>query len=106
MNAKPRVYLFEETEFPITGCSIYGDVQYICPKAVARPAVMQTNELTDMILQFLTDNNYDKDKDYFVVVGGLQTNTIAVAAIANEFGQFNALLYDRHNRSYTSRRLG
>lgn len=103
---RPRVILFEETEYPVDGCNAYGQVQYICPKAVPRPAVMETDELTQVILDYLVKINYDKDIDYFAVTGGMLSCAICVAAIGNEFGQFNALLYDQRNRGYTSRRLG
>ena len=82
-----------------------GKTFYLFNTDIHRPS-MTDDKLNDAVADRLKAIDYDPDADYIVASG----NTIAVAILcavaASDYGQFNALVYDKRGSEYRRMIMG
>jgi len=101
-----RVFVLEPVKQRLDNAARFGKVEYIFPPDAARCSIFDTKDLSDEILASLKTQSYNPDSDYIVITGHQIPVVTMVAALANEYGEFKALLYNAVEHDYIERVLG
>lgn len=101
-----RVFVLEPTDQPTHLAQRFGNLTYVFEEFEERSSIWDTEQLTKEILQQLREDSFDPMKDYVVVTGKNVPLAVYLAAVAAEYGAFQALLYDAKDRQYCERVLG
>lgn len=107
MTMNNRVFLLEPLRnLNVASAQQFGNVQYILPEDCERTSIWRTEEFARQIIDKLYSLHYVPSEDYIAVTGQIVPLAIMIAAIANEWGCFRALLFSATDHSYVERMLG
>lgn len=101
-----NAYLLEHTTHDTTKASEYGDVRYVFPADYSRPSIWNSAAFGTTLVRRLERLDYRPDRDYLVLSGSTLTLNVAIAAISQHWGPFNALAFNSRTARYEPIRLG
>ena len=105
-TATIRVFVLEPVKQRLDNAARFGTIAYIFPPDSARCSIFDTEDLSDEIITTLKTQSYNPETDYIVITGHQIPVVTMVAALANEYGKFKALLYNAVEHGYIERLLG
>lgn len=105
-----RVFVFEQFDksaIDTRKLADFGPVVFLFDRNIRqRAGLLNTDELTENILQALRAGNFDPDADLICLAGPMLAVVQLTAVAVSEWGAVKFLLWDSVQRVYTERELG
>jgi hypothetical protein len=99
-----RVFVLQETDHDVSKAKKFGEIVYVFGNR--RPSVFDHGRFRAQFIDRLYDLDFDAQKDAVAFVGTAVPAILCTSFMMEEFGGFNALLFNAATQSYLLRRLG
>lgn len=101
----PRAFMVGETKKDVSSASSFGTLTRIFGSKAVVPSIWSAGFQT-VLLNELRNIDFDPAIDFIVVSGEMVAVSVALAAIAAEYGGVSLLCYDARSRNYTKVTVG
>ena len=102
-----KVFIIEPPRHDIdtSKATEFGDIVYVFLPTSRRCSIWSHVHFGNTVLAQLKELNFNPNVDFICVVGAMTTISIAIIAISQYYDEFNVLLFNSVNDSYTQKRF-
>lgn len=99
-----RVFALQQTNHDISDASRFGKIVYVFGER--RPSLFDHEGFRSQYLDRMEELRFDPNKDFVVFVGTAIPSVLCTSFLMEEYGGFNALLFNATTQQYLLRRIG